>query len=110
MQAVAKNIRVSPSKVRPILDAVRGKGVEEAILILSFLPSPAARQVMKVVQSAAANAETNHMMARPDLQITAIHADLGMILKRFRAHARGRAGRILKRSSHITVVVDEKES
>lgn len=110
VQAIAKNIRISPSKLRPVLDVVRGKAVEEAIQILNFLPGPNAKQVMRVVQSAAANAEANHMMARPDLRITAIYADLGMSMKRYRAHARGRAGQIVKRSSHITVVVDEKES
>ena len=110
VQAIAKNIRIAPSKLRPVLNVVRGKAVEEAIQILNFLPSPNAKEVMKVVQSAAANADANHMMARPDLIITAIYADLGISMKRYRAHARGRAGRIVKRSSHITVVVDEKES
>lgn len=109
VQAVAKSIRVSPRKVRPILDLIRGKRVEEAIPILRFLPSPTARIVSKVVKSAAANAENNFQMSPGDLYVTGAFADEGPRLKRFRAKARGRVGRILKPTSHITVKVAEKE-
>ncbi len=107
ISATAKNTRVSVKKLLPIVDLVRGKNVEEALDTLAFLPSPAAAKVAKVVKSAAANAE-NEIFARPmDLTITEIYANEGPRLKRYRARARGRANRIIKRSSHITVVVDE---
>ncbi len=110
VRAVAKSIRVSPRKVRLILDLIRGKRVEDAIPILRFLPSPTARIVSKVVKSAAANAENNYQMSPADLYITGAFADEGRRLKRFRAKARGRVGRILKPTSHITVKVAEKEA
>src|SRR3972149_6577455 len=102
VKAVAKFIRVSPRKVRPTLDLIRGKRVEDALPILRFLPSPTARTVSKVVKSAAANAENNFQMSPSDLYITGAYADEGPRLKRFRAKARGRVGRILKPTSHIT--------
>ena len=109
VSATAKNTGVSVKKMMLIVDMVRGKNVEEALNILAFLPSPAAAQVAKVVKSAAANAE-NELFAQPsDLTITEIYANEAPRLKRFRARARGRASRILKRSSHLTVVVDENE-
>ncbi len=109
ISATAKNTGVSVKKMLPIVDMVRGKNVEAALDMLTFQPSPAAAQVAKVVKSAAANAE-NEIFARPsDLRITEIYANPATSLKRFRARARGRASRILKRSSHITVVVDEIE-
>ena len=109
VSATAKNTGVSVKKMMLIVDMVRGKNVEEALNTLAFLPSPAAAQVAKVVKSAAANAE-NELFAQPsDLTITEIYANEAPTLKRFRARARGRASRILKRSSHLTVVVDENE-
>lgn len=109
VSATAKNTGVSVKKMMLIVDMVRGKNVEEALNTLAFLPSPAAAQVAKVVKSAAANAE-NELFAQPsDLTITEIYANEAPRLKRFRARARGRASRILKRSSHLTVVVDENE-
>ena len=109
VKAVAKNVKVSPSKVKPILDLIRGKRVEEALMILSFLPSPHARTVAKVVKSAAANAENNFEMSYPNLRIVKAIADKGITLKRFRPQARGRVNPILKRTSHITIVVEEEE-
>ena len=109
VRAMVKNISVSPKKMRRVVDTVRGKRVEDALEILTFLTSPAAREVAKVVKSAANNAENNNMMAQGDLKIVEIHADAGTTLKRFRPRSRGRASRILKRSCHITVVVDEEE-
>ena len=83
--------------------------MEETLQMLQFLPSPAAAQVANVVKSAAANAESELLAQRSDLRIVEIYANEGPRLKRFRARARGRASRIIKRDSHITVVVDEEE-
>jgi len=87
---------------------VRGKGIEDALTILKHTPLPGARVVAKVVQSAAANAENNLLLESEDLRIVGIYANKGPSLKRFRARARGRAGSIIKRSSHITVIVDQE--
>ena len=109
ISATAKNTGISVKKLLPVVDMVRGMNVGEALDILTFQPTVAASHVAKVVRSAAANAE-NEIFARPeDLVITEIYANQATSLKRFRARARGRASRILKRSSHITVVVDEIE-
>jgi len=110
VKAVVKNVSISPKKMRRILKTVRGRKVEAALEILAFLPTPAAREVFKVVKSAASNAENNNMMSQRDLKIVAIHADPGATLRRFRARSRGRSSRILKRTSHVTVLVDEEES
>ena len=107
VKAQAKFVRRSPRKVRLVMDAVRGKPVDEAMAILRFLPQGAAREVLAVVKSAAANAENNYQMAPEDLWIKAIYADEGPTFKRYRARARGMASPILKRTSHITVIVDE---
>src|SRR5262245_16254026 len=109
VRAVAKHIRRSPRKIRLVMDAVRGKSVDEAVAILRFLPHGGADEVLKVVRSAAANAENNYSMAPEDLFIKAIFADEGPTIKRFRSRSRGMAAPILKRTSHITVVVEERE-
>ncbi len=109
VRAVSKDTGISPSKVRPLVDMVRGKRVDEALTMLRFASTPIARVVAKVVKSAAANAESNFQMNPPDLRIVGIFADKARTLKRFRPRARGRAGPILKRSSHITVIVAEQE-
>jgi large subunit ribosomal protein L22 len=109
VSATAKYIRTSPYKLRPIVDTVRGKKVYEALTILRFLPSPAARTVAKAVKSAVDNAENNYEMTPDDLRIVRIFVDEGPTLKRYRAGPRGRVKPILKRSSHITVVVEEEE-
>jgi len=108
VRAVAKDTGISPRKVRPLVDMVRGKKVDEALTLLQFTPTPTARVVAKVVKSAAANAENNFQMEPADLRIVNIFTGEARTLKRFRARARGRANRILKRSSHITVVVSEE--
>lgn len=108
VKVTAKTVGVSAKRVRPILDTIRGKSVNDAINILTFLPSPWARVVRKVVSSAAANAENNLLLDPGDLKVVEVYADEGAVLKRFRPSARGRAGRITKRTSHITVVVDEE--
>ena len=110
VQAVAKGVTTSPKKLKWIAQAVRGMKVTEALTILKFLPSPGAKAVAKVVKSAAANAENNLMLNQDDLRIVKIYTDKGVVLKRIRARARGRSSRILKRSSRVTVVVDEETS
>jgi large subunit ribosomal protein L22 len=109
VKAVAKDTGISPRKVRPLVDMVRGKRVEEALALLRFSPTPTAQVVAKVVKSASANAENNFQMDPADLKIVSIFADEARTLKRFRPRARGRAAPILKRSSHITVIVAEEE-
>ena len=106
--ASARQIRVSPRKVRLVLDTVRGKKVDEALAVLAFLPTPAARLVAKVVKSAAANAENNFQMSPAQLRIVRTFADEGQRLRRFRAGSRGRVNPFRRRFSHITVVVEEK--
>ncbi|MFC1928395.1 50S ribosomal protein L22 [Chloroflexota bacterium] len=110
VRAIAKDTRISPRKVRPLVDMVRGKKVEEALTMLRFTPSPTAQVVAKVIKSAAANAESSFQMSPSDLKIVKIFTDEARTLKRYRPRARGRASHILKRSSHITVIVAEQES
>jgi large subunit ribosomal protein L22 len=107
--ARAKGVQVSPRKARLVVDAVRGKPLGEALAILQFLPQRSAKDVFKVVQSAAANAEQNFDLDPEDLFVKRIFADEGPTLRRWRARARGRVNRRLKRSSHITVILDEIE-
>jgi len=109
VRAIAKDTGISPRKVRLFIDMVRGKKVDEALNMLKFTPSPTARVVAKVVKSAAANAESVFQMSTLDLRIVSIFADEARTLKRYRARSRGRASPILKRSSHITVIVAEQE-
>jgi large subunit ribosomal protein L22 len=110
VRAVAKDTGISPRKVRLLVDMVRGKKVDEALTILRFAPTPTARVVAKVVKSAAANAENNFQMSSSDLKIAKIFADEAPTLKRYRPRAKGVVGHILKRSSHITVIVTEQEA
>ena len=109
VKASARYIHRSPRKIRLVMDTVRGKGVDEAVAILRFMPQGGAKEIMNVVKSAAANAENNFQMAREDLYIKRIFADEGPSIKRFRARSRGMAAPILKRSSHITVIVEERD-
>lgn len=110
VKAIAKDTGISPRKVRLVVDMVRGKKVEEALSLLKFTTTPTAKVVAKVVKSAVANAENNFQMDPADLKIVSIFADEARTMKRFRPRARGRATPILKRSSHITVIVAEEES
>jgi large subunit ribosomal protein L22 len=105
--AISRDTGVSPRKMRLLVDMVRGKKVDEALKILRFAPTPNALIVAKTIKSAAANAENNFQLTPTDLKIVKITADEARTLKRFRPRARGRANQILKRSSHITVVVSE---
>ncbi len=108
-RAVAKHIRVSPRKARRAVDMIRGKQVEEALTMLKFSPLGAARTVSKVVASASANAEKNLHVKPEGLIVSEAYVDEGPTLKRFRPRAYGRASRIRKRTSHITVIVAERE-
>lgn len=106
--ASARQIRVSPRKVALVLDEVRGKKVSEALTILSFMPTPVARTVAKVVKSAASNAENNYQMVPAQLKIVKAFADKGQTLKRYHANARGRASPYHRHFSHITIIVEEE--
>ncbi|MCO8194600.1 MULTISPECIES: 50S ribosomal protein L22 [Anaerofustis] len=107
-KATAKYLRVSPIKVKRVASLVRGKDLGEAINILKLTGNKPAREIEKVVKSAAANAENNHDMDVTKLYISEISANQGPTLKRFRAGSQGRASMILKRSSHISVVLKER--
>jgi len=107
VQAKMLNTRISAQKVRIIANEVRGDAVAKALDKLAFSPKKAASLVKKVLESAISNAENNNGLDIDNLKISEIFVDKGMTLKRFRARAKGRGTRILKRSSHITVVVSE---
>ncbi len=107
-KAVARYVRISPRKVRPVVDLVRGKSVDEALAILKFTPKRASAPVAKVIRSAAANAEHNYDLDRDNLYIAAAYVDQGPTWKRYQPRAYGRANLIRKRTSHITVVVQER--
>jgi large subunit ribosomal protein L22 len=109
VKSVVKNTGISPRKIRTLIDMVRGKGVEEALTILNFASSPHARVITKLIRTAVADAETVHNLAGANLKIIRISADDAMTLKRYKARSRHRVSPILKRSSHITVVVGEQE-
>ena len=106
--AIARHVRMSPTKVRRVIDAVRGMDVTEALAVLRFAPQAAAVPVAKVVASAAANAENTDSLRTADLFISQAFVDEGVTLRRIRPRAKGSASRILKRASHITVVVEPK--
>lgn len=107
-RAIAKYVRISPRKVNIVLNLIRGKNVKEALSILMFTPKAASEVVTKVLKSAVANAENNHEMNPDNLYVAESYANQGPTLKRFQPHAQGRAFRINKRTSHITVVVKER--
>lgn len=108
VKATAKTVRFSPRKVRYTLDLIRGKNVDEALDILTFSTSGPSDIVRKVVKSAQANAKTNHHLDETKLYIKECFADGGFVLKRYMPRAKGSAGSIYKRTSHITVVVCER--
>ena len=107
-KAVAKYLRISPLKVRKVVSTIKGKPVEVALDILKFMPQKAAGILEKIVRSAVANADQNPDIDVDLLVIRNIIADQGPTLKRFRARARGRGSRILKRTTHITVILAEE--
>jgi large subunit ribosomal protein L22 len=104
-KAIARYIRMSPSKVRRVLDQIRGRSYREALIILEFMPYRACEPIIKVLRSAVANAEHNQGLNPTDLVISKAFADGGPTLKRYRPRAQGRAYQIRKRTCHITVAV-----
>lgn len=107
VRAVAKYIRISPQKARLVADVVKGMDVDTALTTLRLMPKKGARILRKIIESAVANADQMETIDIDSLYIKSIRIDGGPTLKRFRPRAMGRATRILKRSSHITVIVDE---
>ena len=107
VKSTAKTVRYTPRKVRLVLDLVRGKSVEEALAILQFMPNHAATAVAKAVKSAAANATHNFQLNADSLYVKECYANEGVVMKRFMPRAKGNAAQILKRTSHITVVVSD---
>lgn len=107
MKARLTNYRQSPRKVRLVTDAVRGKGVVEALAILAHMPKRAAAPVEKLIASAVANAK-NAGLSVETLRVAAVSVDKGIVMKRFMPRARGRGAQILKRTSHVTLTLDQK--
>ena len=107
-KAVAKYIRIAPRKVRVVMNLIRGKSVAEAFAILKFTPKAGAEVIEKVLKSAVANAENNFDMNVDKLYVSSAYVDQGPTLKRIHPRSRGQAFSILKRTSHVTVIVSEK--
>ena len=107
-KAHARYLRISPRKVKIVADLIRGKDVATATAILLNTPKAASEPVLKLLKSAAANAENNHQMDPEKLYVSATYANPGPIIKRMRPRAQGRAFRINKRTSHITIAVSER--
>ena len=107
-KAIAKYIRISPSKVQIVLDLIRGQDYKDAVAILKTTAKAAAEPILKCMNSAAANAEVNLGMNKDALYVAECYADQGPTLKRMQPVSRGRGYRILKRTSHITVILDER--
>lgn len=107
VRAVSKRVRISPQKARLVADQVRGKPVAEALDILTFSTKKGAHLVRKVLESAIANAENNEAADVDELTVSEIFVDQGFTMKRIKPRAKGRADRILKRTSHITVTVSD---
>jgi large subunit ribosomal protein L22 len=107
VRAVTRYVRIAPRKARLVTELIKGKPVEEALTILRFVPKKAARLVDKTLRSAVANAEQNPNIDVDTLYIKRIFVDGGPTMKRWRARAMGRATKIIKRTSHITVILDE---
>ncbi|NMA54477.1 MAG: 50S ribosomal protein L22 [Firmicutes bacterium] len=108
-RAVARYVRIAPRKARVVLDLVRGKSTQEAMGILKYIPKRGAGIIEKVLTSAVANAQNNFDLDPSELYVVQAYVDEGPTLKRYRPRAFGRAFPILKRTSHITIVVGEKE-
>ena len=108
--AIARHVRMSPTKVRRVVDLVRGMDVNDALATLRFAPQAASEPVYKVVASASANAAATEDLRAEELYISQAFVNEGMTLRRIRPRAKGSASRILKRGAHITVVVEPKEA
>lgn len=106
-KAVAKYIRISPRKVKAVIDLIRGLQVADAQAVLMGKPNGATEPVSKLLESAIANAENNQNLMRDSLYVAEVFADQGPTLKRYRPRAQGRATRIRKRTSHITIILDQ---
>jgi large subunit ribosomal protein L22 len=109
VRAIAKYTGLPASKIRPLVDMVRGKKVDEALTLLRFTPTPKAKVVAKLVRSAVASAENNFQMDPADLRSIRIFADEAPVMKRYRPRSRGRVSPVRRCSSHITVIVAEQE-
>ena len=107
--ATARYIRMSPRKVKVVVDMIRGKSAKEAAAILTYTPKAACEPVLKVLNSAIANAENNLDMSRDTLYVAEVFTNQGPTLRRYRPRSRGSASRIRKRTSHITIILDEKK-
>jgi large subunit ribosomal protein L22 len=107
VKAIAKYIRMSPTKVRRVLNQIRGKSYREALMILEFMPYSACEPILQVLQSAAANAQNNKGLQKNELLVSRAFADPGPVLKRFRPRSQGRGFKILKPTCHITVYVSK---
>lgn len=105
IRAVARHVRISPQKVRLVIDQVRGRGVEEALALLRFMPQRASRPVAKLIRSASANAEDRYGLGPDELYIARIYADDGPRLRRYRIGARGRVKPRIRRTAHIIVIL-----
>ncbi len=108
VKAIAKTVRLSPRKARLVLDLIRGKDVAEAAAICKFTPNYAATVAGKVLKSAVSNAVNNHELDESKLYVKTCYADAGVVLKRFMPRAKGNASPIMKRTSHVTIVVAER--
>jgi large subunit ribosomal protein L22 len=109
VKAVTKDTGMPAGKMRPLVDMIRGKKVDEALNLLRYTPTPKAKLIAKTVKSAAANAENNFQMDPANLKVVKIYIDDARGMRRFKARSRGRASPIKKNSSHITVIVAEQE-
>jgi len=105
VRAVSKYVRMSPSKIRRVLRQIQGKSYKDALVLLEFMPYASCEPIIKVLRSAVANAKNNMNLDETDLIVKSAFADQGPVMKRFRPRAQGRAYRILKATSHITIVV-----
>jgi large subunit ribosomal protein L22 len=108
-KAIAKFIRISPQKTMSVANLIRGKNVREALAILRYTPAKASTAIAKVLNSAIANAEHNYAMDKDSLYVSKVCIDQGPTLKRFKPRAQGRADLMRRKTSHITVVVSQKE-
>ena len=106
-RAIARHVRISPMKARRVIELIRDMPAQEALSVLKFAPQAASEPVAKVLASAVANAEHNHQLDPESLIVAVAYVDEGPTLKRFRPRAQGRGYRVLKRTSHITVIVSD---
>jgi large subunit ribosomal protein L22 len=109
VRAHAHSLPISAQKMRLVCDEVRGKDADQAVTILRFMPQKGARFLVKLIESAIANAENNNELNRLDLYVKTVFTDEGVSMKRMKAGARGRYKPRIKRSSHVTIILDERE-